>query len=667
MYVDYTDPIGLKFNLPANADPAVIKLVRKYESQALADASTAVQLLKKLKNVGEDVLVYPDAEAWIERQLTQSKLKTFCDEIRSDPENHPLRTKLLNATLLPYQLDGIAFAVGAGRAILADDMGLGKTIQGIGIAELLARQVGIGKVLVVCPASLKSQWQQEIHRFSGRSAQLVLGRAEERHEQYRSDCFFTICNYEQVLRDEAAIGAIEWDLILLDEGQRIKNWESKTSQLIRSLHSRYAVVLSGTPLENRLDELYTVCNFVDDQRLGPAYEFFHRHRIVSETGRVEGFQNLDDVRAKLKPILLRRTRDQVIGELPERTTSVIKIRPTQEQADIHTGAMQNVVRITSKRFLTEMDLLQLQKYLLICRMSADSSFLVDKQEPGYSTKLDRIEELLGELAELPDRKVIIFSEWRRMLDLIEPLLEAVEMDFVRLDGQVPQKKRAAIVNSFQTDPECRVILMSNAGSTGLNLQAANTVINVDLPWNPAVLEQRIARAHRMGQKNPVHVYLLVTEDTIEEKLLDTLAMKQDLALAALDADSEVNEVMLESGMEELRRRLEQLLGKQPDAPIDESQLRQVSEHATELSQRRERVAAAGAQLVSAALQMVGELISDQGQPDPDPNVVSRLHQSLSNCIERDGDGKPQLRITLESDSALNSLAQTLARLLVHGD
>ena len=204
------------------------------------------------------------------------------------PSNHPLRKELLNAELLPYQLDGIAFATGAGRAVLADDMGLGKTIQGIGVAELLARLADIRRVLVVCPASLKSQWRSEISRFCDRTSQVVLGSGEERVEQYESDTFFTICNYEQVLRDHATIERVPWDLIILDEGQRIKNWESKTSRLIKSLKSPFALVLSGTPLENRLEELYTVVTFIDDRRLGPAYRFLHRHRVVDERGQVEG-------------------------------------------------------------------------------------------------------------------------------------------------------------------------------------------------------------------------------------------------------------------------------------------------------------------------------------------------------------------------------------------
>ena len=191
-----------------------------------------------------------------------------------------------------------------------------------------------------------------------------------------------------------------------------------------------------------------------------------------------------------------------------------------------------------------MDLLRLQKALLMCRMAANSTFLVNKEEPGYSTKLDHLDDLFDELFAEEGRKVVLFSEWTTMLDLIEKLLQKRKLDFVRLDGSVPQKQRQELVHQFQTDAACKLFITTNAGSTGLNLQAANTVINVDLPWNPAVLEQRIARAHRMGQTQPVQVFVLVTEETIEENLLATIAAKRDLALAALDAESEVEQVDL---------------------------------------------------------------------------------------------------------------------------
>jgi len=664
LWIAYRGTAALRFTLPDECPDDVRRIIGQWAKEPLGDASVAVACLKKLERAGHEVLVYPDAEEWIERELLRQQLQEKTAEIRRDPKQHPLRKTLLKQPLLPYQMDGVAFAAGAGRAVLADDMGLGKTIQGIATGELLARLVGIQRVLVVCPASVKGQWRDEIQRFTDRSVEIVIGRTEERRQIYQGSTFFTICNYEQVLRDLEAVEQVPWDLIILDEGQRIKNWESKTSQVVRSLRSPFALVLSGTPLENRLDELYTVVKFVDERRLGPAFRFFHKHRIVDDNGRVLGFRKLDELRERLKPILLRRTRQEILQQLPERTTSVIRIRPTEEQVEMHYGYMQTIAQITSKAYLTEMDLLRLQKSLLMCRLCANGTGLVNPEGLNYSSKLVQLTELLEQLAEQPDRKIVLFSEWKRMHDLIEPILERLKMPFVRLDGGIPQKQRPALVKRFQSDPDCRVILLTNAGSTGLNLQSANTVINVDLPWNPAVLEQRIARAHRMGQKNPVHVYLLVTEETLEERLLDTIASKAELAAAALDVESDVDEVQMQSGIEELRRRVERLLGKIPDAPMDCSLQSRIEEESQQLEERRERVAAAGGQLVGAALQLVSELIAEQKRPAPDPMMVNRLREGLNDSIERDEAGRPQLRLTLPDDESLSRFALTLAQLLV---
>src|SRR6266545_2205340 len=594
LYLRYGATLELRLACPPRLGATAKTIVEPLRDRPITDLPDLLVRIQRLQAAGQAVKVHPDAEEYLERRLLQTRLAGRSAEIRRDPAGHHLRTELLRTELLPYQLDGIAFAVGAGRAVLADDMGLGKTIQGIGVAELLTREAGIRKVLVVCPTSLKAQWRSEVARFSGPDCQLVLGSAAERGPQYARDCFFTVCNYEQVLRDLLALERIPWDLIVLDEGQRIKNWETETARVIKGLRSRFALVLSGTPLENRLDELHSVVEFIDDRRLGPAFRFMNRHRVVDEKGKVLGYRKLDELREMLAPILLRRTREAVLAELPPRTTEVVRIAPTEEQRVLHNAHKKVVASIVQKKFISEMDLLRLRMALLMCRLAADSTFLVDKQEPGYSSKLERLDELFERLTAEPGRKVLLFSEWTGMLDLIEPQLERRRVRFVRLDGSVPQKKRAALVHQFQHDPGCTFFLATNAGSIGLNLQAANTVINVDLPWNPAVLEQRVARAHRMGQEQPVHVYVLVTEDTLEDSLLTTLGAKKELALAALDPESEVDAVDLASGVEELKRRLEVLLGARAEAPLDESEKARVTADA-ERAGRRDRVAAAAGQ------------------------------------------------------------------------
>ena len=526
----------------------------------------------------------------------------------------------------------------------------------------MSRQAGIAKVLIICPTSLKSQWRAEIKRFSHRSSRLILGSHKERPAQYAGDQFFTICNYEQVLRDVLAIERVTWDLIILDEGQRIKNWEAKTSRIIKALKSPFALVLSGTPLENRLDELYSVVEFIDDRRLGPAFRFFNQHRIVDEKGKLLGYKNLDQLRDTLRPILLRRTRQKVIRELPPRTTEVLRIAPTDEQAAMEHGHRTIVQTIINKRYLSEMDLLRLQKALLMCRMCADSTFLVDKKAPGYSSKLEELGRLLDQLRDEEGRKIVLFSEWTTMLNLIEPLLEARKMSYVRLDGSVPQKKRHELIHRFQNDPACMLFITTNAGATGLNLQAANTVINVDLPWNPAVLEQRISRAHRMGQNQPVQVFLLVTTDTLEENLLATLSAKHQLSLAVLDPEADVSQVDLSTGIEELKRRMEILLGARPEAAEDESMKTEAEQTAAALV-RKEKIAAAGGQLVGAAFAFIGEMLADRAGDDDLAPVAGAFKARLSECLERTEDGRLNMTITLPDETFLDTMARSLASMV----
>jgi len=655
VHLRYEDGVSLGIALPQKLSADARTIVEPL-TRGPIDVPQLVRRLRRLSAGEHAFFVTPDAEEFIERRLVAGRMQELVAEIRRDPGKHPLRKTLLKEPLLPYQLDGIAFAAGAGRAIVADEMGLGKTIQGVGVAEFLAREAGIRKVLVVCPASLKSQWRSEIQRFSSRSTQLVIGPAKERGKTYDGDSFFTICNYEQVLKDIAHVEKARWDLIVLDEGQRIKNWEAKTSRMIKKLSSRFALVLSGTPLENRLDDLHSVVEFIDPHRLGPAFRFLHRHQRRDEDGKLVGFTRLDELRKRLQPILLRRTRDSVRLELPPRTMEIVRIVPTAEQKALHDTHMQTVAQIVRKPYLTEMDLLRLRMALLMCRMAADSTFLVDKQKPGWSSKLERLEEIFDGIAAEPSRKVVLFSEWTTMLDLIEPLLDKRKLAYVRLDGKVPQNKRQALVSRFQSDSETRIFLTTNAGSSGLNLQAANTIINVDLPWNPATLEQRIARAHRMGQKRPVCVFVLVTEQTLEENLLTTLSTKRDLAMAALDPDSQVADVDVRRQADDIKEKLEVLLGAKPEVPVDETV------KATAAATPDERLAQAGSSFLRAALDLLGE-ISGKVDGGKHQGALDELRAALDVQVVTDDLGHRRLSIALPPREALSTLLRGAAALL----
>lgn len=650
----------LRFLPSANISRASQVIMSRYIDRLVADNFTEfAKTLTELTESGEPLHIHPDAESLLNKKLFAERIEHDMELIRANPAAHPLRTTLLHAELRPYQLDGIAFAVAKGRAILADDMGLGKTIQGIGVAELFAREAGIKKVLIICPASLKAQWRDEIMRFSDHSAQLVLGSAEERSLQYDNEAFFTICNYEQVLRDTDPIESVKWDLIILDEGQRIKNWETLTSRTIKSLVSPFALVLSGTPMENRLEELFNVVSFIDHHRLGPAFRFLNTHRQVDAKGKVLGYKKLDELRERLKPVLLRRTRAMVLTELPERNNQIIRIKPHEEQMAIDSANRKIIQQIIIKPYINEMDLLRLQKALLLCRMAADSTYLVNKKRPHHSSKLEAMHELMVDLLNEPARKIILFSEWTTMLDLIEAEIIPKNTSFVRLDGSIPQKKRGALVNAFQTDDNCRLFLTTNAGATGLNLQAANTVINVDLPWNPAILEQRIARAHRMGQKRPVDVYLMISEGMLEERILGLLGAKIELASAAVDVDSDIIEVSMQSGLEELKRRMELLIGGPEDKEVDHSMQLDVEAEINRTKQRE--MASAGGKMLAAAFEFLGAAVNPGKQQTDDPMTQNIFEQFIANT-EQDEAGKFNLNISLDEQS-LKNLSATLATIM----
>jgi SNF2 family DNA or RNA helicase len=439
---------------------------------------------------------------------------------------------------------GVLFAVSRGRTILADDMGLGKTIQAIGAAELLARRRGISRALVICPASVKHQWLTEIRRFSERSAVAIDGTPERRRELYNSEAFFKIVNYELVRRDLESVSALLPDLIILDEAQRIRNWETATARTIKLLRSRYALVLTGTPLENKLEELYSVVQFIDGRRLGPAFRFLSEHRQVNEKGKLIGYRNLDQVREKLAPILLRRRRDQVLKDLPPRTDKIFRVPLSAEQFEYY-GDQQKIVaalvhKLERQGWLSPVDQQRLLCAIQNLRMICDSTFLFDK-ETEVSPKLEELREILHELVIGEERKVVIFSEWEKMNLQVGALLDHMKIGYVSLHGGVPTRRRGQLIAKFRDQANLKVFLSTDAGGVGINLQAASVVINIEPPWNPARLEQRIARVHRMGQTKPVLAIHLLTENSIEERVWETIRLKKELFKDLFDgASSEVS-------------------------------------------------------------------------------------------------------------------------------
>jgi superfamily II DNA or RNA helicase len=483
--------------------------------------------------------------------------------------------QLLKVKLYPYQAEGALFATRAGRALIGDEMGLGKTIQAIAAAELLARHFGVSRVLVVCPTSLKHQWKKEIERFTARDAQVIHGLRAAREKLYREDTFCRIVNYETLAKDGDLIDAWAPELVIADEAQRIKNWNTIAARALKRIASPYAVVLTGTPLENKLEELISIVQFVDRHRLGPTWRLLDQHQQRDEAGRVIGYRGLDRIGQTPAPVMLRRRKAEVLAQLPERVDQRIFAPLTPEQRRHHDDAGEIVTRIVSRwrktGYLSDSDQKRLQCALQIMRMACNSTFLVD-HETDHGHKVDELMTVLDELFEDPAAKAVVFSQWLGTHELIVRRLGQGkgqrDWGHVLFNGSVPGEQRGALVECFHQDPACRLFLSTDAGGVGLNLQhAAAVVVNMDLPWNPAVLEQRIGRVHRMGQARGVQVINFVGQGCIEEGMLSVLAFKTSLFAGVLDGGA--SEVFLQgTKLSQFMDSVEQVAGAMGEAEAD---------------------------------------------------------------------------------------------------
>ena len=486
---------------------------------------------------GHELRAYDDALDFIAGRRDAARRSEAIDGLFPRGASDRKLAQLLKAPLYPYQAAGALFAVRAGRALIGDEMGLGKTIQAIAAAEILARHFGVSRVLVVCPTSLKYQWQSEITRFSGREARVMTGGRAQRQKDFSVDDFCKITNYEKLKPDLDLIAAWAPELVIVDEAQRIKNWNTIAARALKRIDSPYALVLTGTPLENKLEELISIVQFVDQHRLGPTWKLLHEHQVKDELGRVTGYTELEKIGQTLVPILIRRRRSEVLTQLPSRTDQNLLVPMTelqmvhhQENADI---VAQIVKRWRRTKFLSDKDQRRLTCALQNMRMSCNSTYLLD-QETDHGVKADELAALLDGVLVQADAKAVVFSQWTRTQDIVIRRLESRGIGYVSFHGGVPSEKRPALVERFRDDPGCRVFLSTDAGAAGLNLQHASTLVNMDLPWNPALLEQRIGRIHRMGQKRPVQIVNFVAKGTIEEGMLSVLTFKRSLSAGILD-------------------------------------------------------------------------------------------------------------------------------------
>jgi SNF2 family DNA or RNA helicase len=405
----------------------------------------------------------------------------------------------------PYQLEGIAFLMPRHSALLADEMGLGKTAQAILSLRLLFHQGQIKQALIVCPKPLVHNWARELKMWAPDVPfETFDGDPDERRTMWTvSNCPLKLINYETLTRDAdlATSTKVYFDAVVLDEAQRIKNRDSKTAQVVRALHRGRSWALTGTPVENRAEDLVNIFEFIDPGRIPHGTPERHIPRFTTDS-------------------ILRRTKDIVATDMPAKTMIDLPLELTAAQRAAYVRAEEDGVV-----HLNELgDTISIQHvFQLVMRLKQICNF---DPVTGESAKLERLVTDMEEVA-ASGRKAIVFSQWVEPLEVIAQALH--KYGALQYHGKIPQNQRTPILDRFKNDPDVHVLLMSyGTGSVGLNLQFSNYVFLFDRWWNPAVEDQAINRAHRLGQKNPVTVTRFLSENTIEERIAKVLQAKRDV-------------------------------------------------------------------------------------------------------------------------------------------
>lgn len=692
VYVEYGEQRKIKLRIGTTEQEKIQRSAKTYFDDQLVLKEDALlkfnRFLTRARKLDPDFRCYPDALEYLLTRREDVRRKERFQELDKDENS---LDKLIKAKLFPYQRKGVLFAFKAGRCLLADEMGLGKTIQAIAVCELFRKEKKAGSALIVCPTSLKYQWRSEIEKFTNSSVLVVEGNATKRATIYlESKVNYLIITYNVMARDLHLINKMAPDLVILDEAQRIKNWETKIAGAVKRLVAPYRIALTGTPLENKIQDLYSIVQFLDQYLLGPLFLLLDRHQAKDESGKIVGFKNLTEISKKLADTMIRRRKAQVLKELPNRTDQHLFVPMTEPQMDIHNSYKTDVAMLVAKwrrhNFLTESDRRKLMVGLNSMRMSCNSTYLLD-QETRHDTKIDELFYILEErLAEVGE-KVVVFSQWERMTRIVAQELEKREIDFAYLHGGIPSKKRGPLLDRFREEEDCRIFLSTDAGGVGLNLQKAAMIINLDLPWNPAILEQRIGRVFRIGQKSNVQVVNLVSHGTIEHEMIQRLKFKSTLADAVLEA-TEDSVFMSDSRFKEFMESLEGMTettdgehtsdepireGEQEAARTEETENKETEESTdkswqeeapdkstdpkTSTSPQNETTPTAPKELLSQGVSFFQQLAKTLSEPESAKALVEEL-------VEEDKQtGQRYLKIPVESKEGVNQVLGMLGGLL----
>lgn len=453
----------------------------------------------------------------------------------------------LNLPMFTFQQSGSGFMCVADNALNGDQPGLGKTIQAIAAAKLKKCK----KILVFTFATLKDTWADEITKWAPEMSSVIIkGEKDTRIKKWSEDKNFYIANYEQLLKDLPEIQKQEWDAIIADEATRISNPKAKTTIAIKKINAKYRWPLSGTPLSNSVQDVWSIIDFCAPGALGSYYQFLEKYCEKDVWGAVKGYKNLDLLKEEIKPHMIRRLKKDVLDQLPEKLYEDIHIDLSQEERHMYNAVKEELLETLKEIGMTERKGLQnMMTKMLRLKQATGSLELISGTQK--SSKLEALKELLESIC-VGDNKVVVFTFFKEMALIL--MRELAQYKPLLIAGGVDQDERTRNRDAFNENTENRIMIMTEAGAFGLNLQKkAHSIVHYDLPWSITKTEQREDRVHRIGQTGNVTIYKLLVKDSIDEYNLKVIQKKQQVATQVLGDKDTLRKIRVS------RALLEQLL------------------------------------------------------------------------------------------------------------
>ena len=484
-------------------------------------AENIEDVFKKLQPLG---FVFDSGSFNLRRKLNEKYEKL--QSIKDNPGEYKGHLPLFD-----FQKKGAAFLQNSDGALLADVPGLGKTIQ------VIAANEGEDRVLVFCPATLKYNWKTEILKWQPNAKVVVIdGNKKERALKWSiaqgPRISWVIANYELLIHDFDLIKDFNWPVIVCDEATRISNPQAKSVKALKELTAEKKIALTGTPVSNSPGDIFSIIDWIAPRYLGSYYQFRAKYCVLDEVwGRVVGFKNLHDLSEKIDRFILRRTKEEVFKDFPRKVTEDVPFELSEDERKLYDSIKEEILyEIRALSALDTRTLSLVPVKMLRLKQCTDHPRLIDGKT-NEASKLSTLKDLLRPIL-ASNEKAIIFTQFAEMLQILQQ--ELADYRPVVIYGAVDNMARMERVKEFNDDPNGRVLLMTEAGAYGLNIQSASYVIHYDSPWSVAKLDQREGRAHRIGQNKSVTVYNLIAKNTIDEYVMKILHHKQKMSAKLLD-------------------------------------------------------------------------------------------------------------------------------------